>query len=278
MKYCEDQGFLPGIVAVLHTFGGSLNFHPHVHILLTLGGVGGDDKFDFDIWKKCEFFPEKLLKTEFKRLLLKYLRQMAREKILNIPYCIKQIWFRKWGITNFYEVSQELWKIVWYVYIGEKLDTAEYTARYIGRYTKRPCLSETRIDYYNYNEQIVKFTYRDKLTNTDIQLTLSVEEFIIRLIRHIPEENFRMIRYYGIYANAIKNKLMPLLLYQVSRLFSIAKVTFSPDDQPKNWRERIMKSTGEDPLFCSRCNEQMILTKITYRTRDGTFKTVPVFN
>lgn len=59
----KKEGFLPGICSVLHTFGSKLDFHPHIHILLTLGGLARDDNFDFDIWKDDSFFPEKILKT-----------------------------------------------------------------------------------------------------------------------------------------------------------------------------------------------------------------------
>lgn len=273
MKCCEREGFLPGICAVLHTFGSKLDFHPHIHILLTLGGLAGNDNFDFDLWKDCSFFPEKILKTEFKRLLLKSLRKMAKEKLLNIPLFIKQEWREKFKADNFYEVSQKLWSIIWYVYIGERLDNAEYTARYIGRYAKRPCLSETKIDYYDQEKQIVIFTYKDKISNADEQITLSVEEFIGRLIRHIPEKNFRLIRYYGLYASAVKNKLLPILICQISILFGVANLKFSPNQQPSNWRERIIQSTGNDPLLCPNCNEQMKLVEIVYRSRDGTLKT-----
>lgn len=274
MNWCEKEGFIPGIAAVLHTFGGPLDFHPHIHILLTLGGSGENDKFDFNVWQDCSFFPQAALKTEFKRLLLKDLRQLAKEKLLNMPRCVKLRWWKKLKTMNFYEVTQKLWTVIWYVYIGEKLDTAGYTARYIGRYAKRPCISEAKIDYYSYEEQIVKFTYRDKISKTNIQATVSAEEFIGRLIRHIPEENFRMIRYYGIYANAVKNRLMPILLYQISILYTIARLTFSPDEQPQNWRERMIRLTGKDPLVCPKCNIPMELAEIAYRARDGTLKTV----
>lgn len=272
LSWCKQQGFLPGLCIVLHTFGSELGFHPHLHVLLTLGGLSDDPKFDFSVWKNNSFFPEKLLKTEFKRLLLKSLRQRAKEKLLVFPSALKKIWQQKHKLSDFYRLSQKLWELVWYVHIGKKLDNAQFTTQYIGRYAKRPCLSETKIDYYSYEEQIITFTYQDKKTKTIKQLTLSVEEFIIRIIRHIPEKNFRMIRYYGLYASAVKNQLLPILLYQITVLFGIARLTFSPSEQPNNWRERITKLTGIDPLFCADCNEQMRLTEIGYRVRDGTFK------
>lgn len=277
MKCCEKEDLVPGVCAVLHTFGGQLEFHPHIHILLTLGGLHNDNNFDFNVWKSCSFFPEKVLKTEFKRLLLKSLRKMAKEKLLNIPLSIKQQWWKKFKVSNFYEVSQKLWNIIWYVYIGERLDNAQYTTRYIGRYAKRPCLSETKINYYDKEKQLVVFTYKDKVSKTNKQVTLSVEEFISRLIRHIPEKNFRMIRYYGIYANAVKNKSLPILLGQIAVLYGLARLEFPPSEQPRNWRERITQLTGTDPLVCPNCNEQMKLVEIGYRARDGTFKTYAVY-
>lgn len=272
MKCCDKEGFLPGICSVLHTFGGDLGFHPHIHLLLTLGGLADDEKFDFNVWKDCSFFPEKVLKTEFKRLLLKQLRKVAKEKLLDIPEFVKKLWWQKHRVINFYHLSQKLWNVIWYVFIGEKLDNAKYTTKYIGRYAKRPCLSETKIDSYDKERQVVAFTYKDKVAKTDKQITLSVEEFMGRLIRHIPEKNFRMIRYYGLYANAVKNELLPILLYQISVLFGIARLKFDPKNQSSNWRERIAQFTGSDPLSCSNCKVQMKLVEMAYRARDGTLK------
>lgn len=277
LSWCAKEGFVPGVCIVLHTFGGKLNFHAHLHVLLTLGGLGDDSNFDFNIWQDHSFFPAKWLKTEFKRLLLKQLRQLAKEKLLIIPNELKKLWWQKHKLADFYRLSQKLWQIIWYVHIGEKLDNAEYTTQYIGRYAKRPCLSETKIIDYDQVKGTVTFAYKDKISQTDEQLTLSIEEFIIRIIRHIPEKNFRMIRYYGLYANPVKNKLLPVLLYQITVLFGIAKLTFSPEEQPSNWRERITMLTGNDPLFCSDCKVQMKLTEIGYRSRDGTFKTHTIF-
>jgi Putative transposase len=261
----------------LHTFGGTLNFHPHIHTLSSGGGMGENDNFDFSVWQECGFFPEKVLKERFKYFLIKSLRgfvaKKMKEKIFNIPREVKEIWQRKLKCRDFYDVTVSLYKIIWYVYIGEKLDNAVYTTRYIGRYAKRPCLSETKILYYNFDEQIVRFSYHDKITNTEQCLNLSVEEFISRLIRHIPEKNFRMIRYYGIYANAVRNKLIPILIPQIAALYTIANLVFKPK---KTWRELVLESTGVDPLVCPNCKVQMNLTSITYKTRAGPFKTVLV--
>lgn len=275
IKWCKNNNLLPGIVAVLHTFGSEQNFHPHIHILLTLGGLSNNNNFDFNIWQENSYFPHAQLKASFKYILLKSLQKLAKEKLLNIPHIIKQNWWKKRKTTKFYEIAQQLWKIVWYVYIGEKLDNAVYTTRYIGRYAKRPCLSETNITNYNQQTKTVTFTYQDKIEKINKSVTLSAEEFIGKLIRHIPDKHFRMIRYYGIYANRVKNELMALLIPQIIALYTIAKLTFEP--KRKTWRELKAKLTGIDPLICPNCNVQMDLISITYKTRDGPFKTIDIF-
>ncbi len=244
-------------------------------MLLSEGGLSEDDNFDFRVWQRCTFFPEKILKERFKYYLVKYLREWAKKKVkLIIPNFIRNIWKKKWGCSNLYGLTVALYKIIWYVNIGEKLDNASFTTRYIGRYAKRPAISETKILYYSFEEQIVKFSYKDKITKTFKIETIGVDEFMGRLIRHIPEKNFRMIRYYGVYANAVKGKLKEILEYQVGCLFGETRLMF----EPKNWRKRIMELLGKDPLICPNCKMLMKLKEVAYRTRDGTLKSIAVRN
>lgn len=210
----------------MHTFGAKLEFHPHVHILLTEGCIGENGNFDFLVWRECNFFPERVLKERFKYYLIKYLRVFAAEYQYSLPSEVKQLWREKLGCNNLYNATQRLYAATWYVHIGEKLENAEFTTKHIGRYAKRPCISEAKI--LDYNRGAVTFQYRDKHTGTDKLETLSTLEFIGRLVRHIPEKNFRLIRYYGIYANCVKNELMPMLEYQIKYLFALAKLTFRP--------------------------------------------------
>jgi len=275
LSWCKEQGFLPGIVEVMHTFSSNLDFSPHIHMLLSAGGLMDDDNFDFYRWRKCEFFPEKILKERFKYYLVKYLRGWAVKQVkLIIPNTVKIIWKKKYGIIDLYSLTVALYKVIWYVNIGKKLDNASYTTRYIGRYAKRPAISETKILYYNFNSQIVKFSYKDKRTKTFKEETVSVDEFIGRLIRHIPEKGFRMIRYYGFYANAVKGKLKEILEYQIGCLFGETKLLF----EPKTWRKRILELSGTDPLICPNCKVLMKLAEIAYRVRDGTLKSIVVRN
>jgi hypothetical protein len=271
-SWCEEEGFVCGFTSVMHTFGSVLEFHPHIHILLAEGGAG----IDSDVWKDNKFFPHMVFKERFKFYLIKYLREWSLKKLLSIPGSIKKIWKRKLGVKDFYSVSIKLYKIIWYVNIGERLSNASFTVGYIGRYAKRPCLSEAKIVYYSFEKQIVSFIYNDKITGTCKKETICVEEFMSRMIRHIPEKNFRMIRHYGFYSNRAKGRLMPMLRYQILLLFKTSGFVFSPKDQPWNWRSRIKKMAGKDPLVCPNCNIEMELIEIGHYARDGTLRIVNI--
>jgi len=266
LEWCQKEGFTPGIVSVLHTFGGSLNFHPHIHILLTEGGIT-----TANTWQQCHFFPEKVLKARFKYFLLKYLRSWAKKKLLTFPKYVTHSWRKNFNTMDFFSVSRMLYRVIWYVWIGEKLDNAGYTARYIGRYAQRPCLSETKITAYSFEKQTVSFIFKDKISKTFKLVTLSVDEFIGRLIRHIPEKHFRMVRYYGFYSNRVRTKLLPI----IKSGLGIVKESFA--FKPIKWRERIFNSFGCDPLICPECGELMVLKQIVIPTKHGPPKIINIF-
>jgi len=75
LSWCDEQKFLPGLVLVMHTFSSDLSFSPHIHMLLSEGGLNSEGSFDFYVWKKNGFFPEKVLKERFKYYLIKHLRE-----------------------------------------------------------------------------------------------------------------------------------------------------------------------------------------------------------
>lgn len=156
-----------------------------------------------------------------------------------------------------------LWRLQWYVFVGLRLATARFTASYIGRYTKRPALAQSRIQAYD--GAWVTFEYEDKRTKEHVLTTLSAEAFIARLIRHIPEKGFRQIRYGGIYAT--RNRRRDLATARACR-----KLARGKHAEPTNWRERRRRETGRDPLICPRCGRELVLVKVAYRSRDGPLK------
>ncbi len=271
LDWAKTVQLLPGIVTILHTFGSQLNFNCHIHALYSLGGVGlksGD-------FKEYSFIPASSLKARFKTILLHKLRQEFVSGRLCISQSQKMIWRKKFKTDVFYDIQNRLWEKEWYLWIGEKLENATHSVAYIGRYAKRPCLSEARITAYEKELDFVRFTYRDKLTKEDVSLTLSVFDFMGLLARHIPEKHFNMIRYYGMYANVLKWKVLKILADRLIYLYGRVYLLFEPNII--SWRRRRKEATNCDPLFCQKCNRDFTLIEISYRARDGTWKSVPIY-
>lgn len=255
---------LPGIVTVLHTFGSKLNFNCHIHALCSLGGIDlKTAKF-----KEYGFIPAISLKSRFKTILLSKLRKEYVSSKLYISHALKTIWRKRFKTESFYEVQNKLWEKDWYLWIGEELNNATHTVKYVGRYAKRPCLSEAKIIFYEKENNLISFTYHDKLTQEDQIMDMTINEFIGALIRHIPEKGFNMIRYYGMYANVLKWKILKILAKRLIYLYGRVYLTFEP--QIRTWRDRIKDMTNIDPLFCQKCHKYLTLVQINYRIRDGT--------
>lgn len=168
-------------------------------------------------------------------------------------------------VGHFIRFWNNLYQKVWYVHMGERLANARFTVKYIGRYTKRPVLAQTRIKFYD--RQSVTFEYQDKTTKTLQLTTLAVEEFIARLVRHIPDKNFRQIRYYGIYANRAKT-------HELVKARAILKLTERKRLAIVDWRQRRKRQHGFDPLICGYCGSELRLIKIVYKSRDGPLKEI----
>lgn len=214
-------------------------------------------------WKEIDFLPWNSWKGRFRAILVLLLRKWVKKNILSIPQSVVSFWRKKSGLCEFSEVLSSLFRVTWYVYVGEKLGNADYTVRYIGRYAKRPSISEAKI--VSYDGEYVVFEYKDKLTKEHVRLCLKAPEFIGRLVRHIGEKNFRTIRYGGFYSNRTREKcekLRSILPFQYRGVFRFEGITLS-------WRERISKMNGKDPLLCPSCGLLMKLVEIAYRTRDG---------
>lgn len=256
MSWAREEGFVPGMVCTLHTFGSVLNFHPHIHMLLSAGGLAGEG------WYRCTFFPYDVLKSRFRAILVRLLRVWAKKHILSLPKSVVLLWQRKQEMSTFAGLLRALFSYTWYVHVGERLGNATYTVRYIGRYVKRPCISEAKIR--SYDGEAVVFEYKDKITKEQTYVRLPAAEFIGRLVRHIPEKGFRMVRSYGVYANRTDTKeTLCRAVATCYGAYTLRRYTLT------TWRERVKRTTGEDPLVCPWCEKEMALVERAYRARDG---------
>lgn len=223
----------PGIIAGLHTFGSKVNFNPHVHMLVTMGGITKKGK-----WKGYDFIPFKMLRKQWQTVVLKLIRRnlTPKEKKRVQPRLQKA----------FSENGEGF-----YVYAPKQRGKIKDQLRYIGRYMRRPAIGINRIEAYD--GQTVTFKYIDKKDKQEKRETLTVEAFISRLIRHIPDEQFKTIRYYGMYSRRSKKLSKKLLAtWQQGKRRWILKVKKTLRRQ--TWRERVISSGQKDPMVCPHCD------------------------
>lgn len=229
---------VPGILVVVHTFGRDLKFNPHVHLLMTEGGLRGGQ------WEPIPFLPYALLRKKWQYHLLTEIKGCwaeSREDSRLIDRLFKD------HAQGFYVNGES------------QMTSSRYAARYLGRYMARPALAEHKIT--SYDGQGVTFWYESHEEKRRVYRRLEAREFIERLIDHIPLKGFKMVRHYGLYARRSKGIVLEVL--RKSRYFLQQSFAFlSAPAKVLGWRQRLLQTFGRDPLLCPRCGEEMELWRV----------------
>ena len=224
-KMNKSKNFTPGFIIVLHTFGRDLKWNPHIHCLISEGGYS-DDGF----WRNVKHFDYTFLRNAFRTALLNEMESKIGSS------------FKKVKAKCYREHQQGF-----YVYAKPNLCDPRIVVKYIGRYLGRPVIATSRID--KYDGEMVTFHYNRHEDEQYIEETIPAMEFIQRLIRHIPEKHFKMIRYGGIYA---RHREIDSKLYR-----AISKSKHHIYRSFNQWRTAILSSFGYDPLVCPDCQHRM---------------------
>lgn len=224
-KMNKSKNFTPGFIMVLHTFGRDLKWNPHIHCLISEGGYS-DDGF----WRNVKHFDYTFLRNAFRTALLNEMESKIGSS------------FKKVKAKCYREHQQGF-----YVYAKPNLCDPRIVVKYIGRYLGRPVIATSRID--KYDGEMVTFHYNRHEDEQYIEETIPAMEFIQRLILHIPEKHFKMIRYGGIYA---RHREIDSKLYR-----AISKSKHHIYRSFNQWRTAILSSFGYDPLVCPDCQHRM---------------------
>jgi len=242
----------PGIISVLHTSGEKKENHFHTHMILSWGGI---DKNRTIQKIKGKYVKYDYLKSKFRGIFEKRLIDLFNSGKLDHD-------FR--SIIEFKRFIKRVNLKNWMIHIEDPMDTPADVIRYIGRYSKRACLSERKIT--RMENEIIAFKYKDN-KNKDIngkpiekELTLNYRDFFPLLLQHVPLPHFRLVRYYGIYSNR----------------GHLPKEFFSGSDDVEdtliNWKSLQESKTGEDPLICKKCNVRKIYTHSIVESKGLTYK------
>lgn len=147
----------------------------------------------------------------------------------------------------------------WHVYFAKPTKNARQTAKYLGRYLNKLPVSGAGLAHYDGGSRIT-LRFLDHRTGQHADLALSQHELILRLIKHIPEKHFRMVRYFGFLANRVVGRLLPLVRKALGQeeVKKAARVTFTTLSQG------LLKT---DPFACQLCGAKMVFSRALAATQ-----------
>jgi len=234
-----------GFIAILHTWSQTLMHHPHVHCIITGGGLSLDGMR----WVSCKrdfFIHVKVLSKVFRGKFLDYLKKAYDRKELKFSGKIGRLAEE----SAFNAILSELYDQDWVVYCKPTLENAEQAIEYLGRYTHRVAISNDRI--MNLVGGLVTFRYRDSSDNDKVKyMTLDAHEFIRRFLLHILPDNFVKIRHYGLLSN--RGKVIKLSLCR--ELLGVLLDSEHEDSRKETWEDILIRITGIDPKICPVCGK-----------------------
>jgi hypothetical protein len=216
-----------GATLVLHTWTRELAFHPHVHAIVTAGGLAPDGS----CWKKSHrkfLFPVKAMAKVLRGKMIHALRHAYERNNLT-------------GFADFEDpegfarLVRSVAKISWVIYAKPSFSSGEHVLQYLGRYTHRVAISNTRL----LAVTAERVTFR---TKGDGFASLEPVEFLRRFVKHVLPDGFHKIRHVGLHASHDKRA--------VARSITPAA---PPKKKPLGWRERLFARTGIDIERCPAC-------------------------
>ena len=244
LSFANSKNLTVGIFTALHTFGQDLKHNVHVHLSATRTGLTSNLAE-----LKHIFYPYKKIMTSWKYSLVSLLRKLYNANELILPKLLRQELNHAY---TFNDLLNKLAAIDWWVNFSKPQTSHYHNVNYLGRYVKRPAIANSRLLHYDGNH--VTFDYLDRKDNKHKNMTFSVQKFIASFIRHIPDHNFRMIRYYGFLANRVRGRLLPIVnnILGNARIFSQRSISFI-DLLKNNFNRNFLK--------CSSCGHQLALSR-----------------
>ena len=194
-----------GITSILHTWGQTMEFHPHIHSIVTGGGLKNNQ------WISCDkdyIFKVQVLGSLFRGKFLAYLKHEFSNLNTNFN-----------SIREFNKFLEPLYNKTWITYIEPPKGKAENVIEYVGRYSFRVAISNERIK--NIIDGKVTFEYKDYKDNAKIkEMTITADEFIRRFLLHVLPDNFTKIKHYGLLSNRNKKNNIRFCKLLISKILT----------------------------------------------------------
>lgn len=232
-----------GFLAVLHSWGQALGFHPHLHCIVPGGGFDAERRR----WIACRpgfFLPVRVLSRYFRRCFLEALETAHRQGRLEFHGALTRLQ----ELTSFRQWLALMWKSEWVVYAKPPFGGAEKVLDYLGRYTHRVAIANHRI--LDVADGKVTFLWRDyRHGKRQRRMTLDAGEFIRRFLLHVLPTGFVRIRYFGFLAHRYREER----LGQARALLASGEPTSGDGAEPRISRESMCWNRDEASALCPAC-------------------------
>ena len=245
-------GAVVDVLMVLHTWGQNLHHHPHVHCVVTGGGLSCDRAGTIEAaprWVACRpgfFLPVRVLSRVFRGKFLAGLRTAFAEGQLVLPGRLAALAEPRADAAWYAPLDAK----EWVVYAKRPFGGPAQVLKYLARYTHRVAISNARL--LDLREGRVAFRYQDYAdAHKHKTMTLTADEFLRRFVQHVLPRGFVKIRHYGLLANgqrAVRLKLCRRLLL----VTTVATATPSADE---------VRIEPAQPRCCPQCGG----TRLIYR-------------
>ena len=246
-----DDGYLGaeiGAIGVLHTWGQTLQHHPHVHYIVPGGGIAPDQTR----WVPCRpgfFLPVRVLSRCYRDLFVQQLRTAFAAGALRFPGALAG----QSDPTAFAAWLASVAESEWVVYAKPPFAGPEQVLGYLGRYTHRVAIANSRLVGLEHGQ--VSFTWKDYRHESKTKvMTLETDEFIRRFLQHTLPDGFHRIRHIGFLANGHRTAK----LARCRELLAVPPPSPEEEPPPQRWQDRLRDLTGVDVEVCSSCGGRMV--------------------
>jgi len=258
LKVCAANprflGVQTGAVAVLHTWGQVLTYHPHVHMIVPAGGLS-EDGMEWMASGKKFFLPVKVLSKLFRGILCRLIEQAVKKHTIKLPDDIK----------GFEQLKRRIYAKDWVVYSKNSFAGPGRVVEYLGNYTNRVAITNHRI--LQQKEGKVTFRYKDYRTGKlNRVMTLDAQEFITRFLMHVLPFGFYKIRYFGLLANCNAQSKLENCFALIDQDCFLPQLVGLPAI------DVYQAITGKSPLYCPKCGKGKMIPQTMwpeYKKRAG---------
>ena len=240
----KHLGATVGVIGILHTWGQNLMDHPHVHCIVTGGGLSSDGT-----WIPCRrafFLPIRVMSALFRGKFLDLLKDYFKKDDLIFPDRLSHL--KNPG--DFETFRKNLYHKKWVVYCKPPFDGPQGVLQYLGRYTHRIAISNNRI--LTLRNGNVSFLWRDYTDNNRLKtMTLKADEFIRRFLLHVLPPRYVRIRHFGLLANRKRKDNIAAC----RKMIGDGQTATKQNIRKETWQEQLLRICGIDVTLCPVCQK-----------------------